>query len=181
MRLFVALELPSDVKAMLARCVVPFRGAPSVRWVPEANYHLTLGFLGQVAGEESERLTSALSEVARSAVHVRTAIAELRSFPVGARHARVLLAGVNDGQGRIADIEALVHTSFSAWLPDRQDRYVPHVTLGRCVPPRSVPPGWTSAGVPDASFPIDAITLFRSHLRPEGTVYEPLVRSPLMG
>ncbi|MEA2556531.1 MAG: 2-5 ligase superfamily, partial [Actinomycetota bacterium] len=95
----------------------------------------------------------------------------------GAQRARVLFAGLDDGQGRIADIEALVHASFSAWLPDRQDPYVPHVTLGRCVPPHSVPRGWISAVLPDASFPISSVTLVRSHLRSEGAIYEPLLRS----
>jgi 2'-5' RNA ligase len=177
MRLFVALEVPPDVRVMLARCVDPFRGASSVRWVPEANYHLTLGFLGQVPGGEVDGLSTALSEVARRAVHFRTAIAGLGSFPVGAQRARVLVAGVDDEEGQIADIEARVRASFSAWLPQRQGPYVPHVTLGRCVPPHSVPPGWSSALLPEPIFPISSVTLFRSHLRSEGAIYESLLRS----
>ncbi|MEA2580660.1 MAG: 2,3-cyclic 3-phosphodiesterase [Actinomycetota bacterium] len=153
MRLFVALEVPSDVRVMLARCVDPFRGAPSVRWVPEANYHLTLGFVGQVPGGEVDGLSTALSDVARGAVHFRTAIARLGSFPVGAQRARVLVAGVDDKQGRIADIEALVRASFSAWLPQRQGPYVPHVTLGRCVPPTRSRRGGPRPSLPERPFP----------------------------
>ena len=48
-RLFVAVEVPSDVRSAVADAVAPAReAAPRLRWVDPAKYHLTLVFLGAV-------------------------------------------------------------------------------------------------------------------------------------
>ena len=55
-RLFVAIELPEDVRERLAGLC---NGLPGARWVPPENQHLTLRFIGEVsdalaAGGEKE-------------------------------------------------------------------------------------------------------------------------------
>lgn len=45
MRLFIAIELPDDLKAALGRLRVDVPGA---RWVQPEQLHLTLAFLGEV-------------------------------------------------------------------------------------------------------------------------------------
>lgn len=81
MRLFVALELPADVRTWLAHRVRPFQETSAVRWVPETNYHLTLAFLGQIAAEQFEPIDSALKTIASGTAVVRTSITGVRIVP----------------------------------------------------------------------------------------------------
>jgi 2'-5' RNA ligase len=46
-RLFVALEIPVQVREGLAALISEFRGlAPKLKWVRPENLHLTLKFIG---------------------------------------------------------------------------------------------------------------------------------------
>ena len=51
MRLFVAVDLPADLKEQLASLC---QGIPGARWVPPENMHLTLRFIGEVDGHAFE-------------------------------------------------------------------------------------------------------------------------------
>jgi len=47
LRLFVAIDIPEDVRVSVADQVAPLRERyPRARWVPMANQHVTLKFLG---------------------------------------------------------------------------------------------------------------------------------------
>ena len=60
MRLFVALDLPWEVKRSLAAFAINLAGA---RWVPPQNMHLTLRFIGERKGGEAEEIDYALSRI----------------------------------------------------------------------------------------------------------------------
>lgn len=180
MRVFVALELPGDVRIGLGRSVEPFRGAPSVRWVPETNYHLTIRFLGQVPAGQLDDLTASLAPVAAGTRAVRTSITGFGSFPLEGERARVLWAGVDDGAGHISELATDVRAALARWVPPDTDPYRPHITLGRCLPPHAAPDGWASAPVPDGTFSIRALSLFRSYVRAEGPTYERLHRASFL-
>ena len=59
-RLFVALELPDDVRMRLARLA---GGVPGARWMPAENLHLTLAFIGNVPENAFADVAAALSRV----------------------------------------------------------------------------------------------------------------------
>lgn len=60
MRLFIAIELPDELKDRLAglKTVIP-----AANWVKRAGYHLTLSFLGEVDSDRVPALTAALSSI----------------------------------------------------------------------------------------------------------------------
>lgn len=69
LRSFVALELPHEVRDALAVAVAPVRSElVSLRWVPPANWHVTLAFLGRIGLADRVRAQIALQTAARSAV-----------------------------------------------------------------------------------------------------------------
>ncbi len=59
-RLFVALELPADLRRRMGQISTGVRDA---RWVDEENLHLTLRFIGEVEDCWVEELVSALEVV----------------------------------------------------------------------------------------------------------------------
>ena len=59
MRLFVALDLPWELRQRLA--ALSGGGIPGARWVPPENYHLTLRFIGETPGHRAEEIDIALA------------------------------------------------------------------------------------------------------------------------
>src|SRR5262245_20790776 len=93
-RLFIAAELPADVKAELGAIQARLRRAnPPMAWVAPEAMHLTLRFLGDTSAALIPRLESAI----REALAPHTAMA-LRLNGVGAfpndRRPSVVWAGV---------------------------------------------------------------------------------------
>ncbi|MBE0504193.1 MAG: hypothetical protein IBX46_08710 [Desulfuromonadales bacterium] len=58
MRLFIAIELPVELKTALVKLR---RDLPGARWVPAAQIHLTLAFLGEVEEKKIEPLRAGLA------------------------------------------------------------------------------------------------------------------------
>ena len=65
LRLFVAAEVPEDVRSAVAEAVAPLRERfPKARWVPTQNQHVTLKFIGSTYPRLVGWVTSAIGEVA---------------------------------------------------------------------------------------------------------------------
>lgn len=174
LRLFVATDLPADVRAQLAAWGE--RVAPDgVRAVPEANLHLTLAFLGTREPADAETVAGLLTGVARPVGELTTAAA-LWLPPRRPRVLTVALAACPALARLQADIvEALADAL--AWEPERR-AFRAHVTVGR------VRRGMRVRGVEVApplalTFASPALTLYRSRPGPGGARYEPLARAAL--
>ena len=64
MRLFVAAELPADLRGRFEGLQRELREAPlPVRWVKVDGIHLTLKFLGEVAGSRLDEITTAVDQL----------------------------------------------------------------------------------------------------------------------
>lgn len=176
-RLFAALDPPEPVKDALGDLQT---GLPEARWHDIDDLHLTLRFIGETdPGTESE-LVDALDLLDHPAVTV---------IPRGYGHFErkgkpaVLFVAVEttpDLAGLQRQVDRLVRGCGVAPEPRR---FTPHVTLARF--PKSIEAGrvgrWLeTAPAPEIPpFTVDAVTLYRSRLRPEGPRYEPLHRFPL--
>lgn len=188
MRCFVALEVPDDVRAALGAAQARLRDASpraDVRWSDPAKLHLTVRFLGEVSVEAAAAVGIAVEAVAARHAPLRLEAAGLGAFP-GPGRPRVLWAGIGGdlrGLGLLAaEVErALVPLGFP--LEGRPFR--PHLTLARVRSPRGV--DRITAAFPSVAthafgaWTADALTLFQSHLRPTGSVYEPLAHLALGG
>ena len=80
MRLFIAVDVPQAVVLAVAAAIEPWREAfPNVRWVPPANWHVTLKFLGRDTGGSGARgwrRRSAASRRPTAAPRWRCAVSE---------------------------------------------------------------------------------------------------------
>lgn len=123
-RLFTGLKIPPDVATRLAFLKGGLRTA---RWIDEADYHLTLRFIGDVEGPVANDIAAALAHVGQSSFTIE--ISGLGSF--GHRKPHSLWAGIAADQNLIdlqADHERIVQR---AGLPPEGRKFTPHITLAR--------------------------------------------------
>jgi 2'-5' RNA ligase len=133
-RAFVALELePMSVRrfARIAEHLRMASGAPSAKWTPTANMHLTLKFLGEVSTETAVAIGQALATLAEGRVAPTLGALKVGAFPSIAE-ARVVVVELEDPEGdvkKLADRAERIAARFGIARESRP--FAPHVTLAR--------------------------------------------------
>lgn len=187
MRVFAAVELPEEVRARIAAAARDLLGGVrAVRPVAEANLHVTVRFVGEVAEGAAAALIEAVRE-AGAAVPAETAEARgFGAFP-DARRARVVWAGIDDPRGALASVESAISVRLAALGYGREDRpFSAHVTVARSKRDArdfGPLPARLAAAERDppvfGAVPVTSVTVFKSELGPDGSRYTALARLPL--
>ena len=131
MRLFLAINLPIDVRREVAAATAGLRQcAPDLMWVDEPRLHLTLKFLGEQPAERLDDIQGAIASVAGRHRELLMSMGGIGAFP-NFRRARVVWMGVTH-EPRLEllhhDVEiACERLGFA--LDGRPFR--PHLTLAR--------------------------------------------------
>jgi 2'-5' RNA ligase len=181
-RSFLAVEVPADVRAEVARLLGSLRGkpGPGVRWVKPDVMHLTLVFLGEVpAGfvrSADERLAQALPPLPA----FRCRLAGLGAFP-NPNRARVAWVGVDTGRDELVALQRTASAALAriGYQPERRP-FSPHLTLGRLREPGDVAT-LVAGPFQSTEFGVERVVLFRSVLRPQGPEYTELHEYRLAG
>ena len=191
-RLFVALDLPGEVREQLgwwgreAR-----RECGPMRLVDTELLHVTLAFLGARPVAEIDPIGAAvLAAAAGEGVAPGGRLALGAPVWLPRRQPRLLAVEVHDDEGGLAALHLALSAALEAtvdWTRERR-AFHPHVTVARMRAGRAgsggsggVPRRGTLPATPSASFGGEALTLYRSWLRPEGAEYEALARVGLAG
>ncbi len=147
----------------------------AVRWVDQANYHITLAFLGEQHEADLETLAEQLDYHIRQS-EFQAVISHLSPFP----EARPKLVAAM--LGKSPDIKSLHQQVSSAiksvdMLIDKR-KFIPHVTLGRYRHTRNSYAGNIPLNV-SFDMVIDEVVLYQSVLTTSGAEYEAIFRFPL--
>jgi 2'-5' RNA ligase len=175
-RLFVALELPEDVRDALASwrsAAVP--AIDGLRAIAADDLHVTLCFLGwQAAGS-----IPAIIDAYAAAVSGEPTDLELdRAIWLPPRRPRVLAVELVDSDGSLATLQAALSGALEqgGWYRPEKRAFRPHVTLARLRRGARAGRG-DLAAPPHLRFRGGPTTVFRSRLSPSGARYEPLFRT----
>jgi RNA 2',3'-cyclic 3'-phosphodiesterase len=186
MRLFVAVEIPEQQKRSIEKGIQALRMAlvGAVRWVPRENWHATVKFLGDVAGDRLPDVSSILAAAAATSLPAPTSLTDVGAFPSLGR-ARVLWVGLDDPEGRLASLAAALEGAFGKAGFRQESRVLhPHLTLARIRAPVPIDGIVEKAG-PYAfdrePFDVSGVVLFQSRLSRAGAAYEPVAKFPLTG
>ena len=183
MRLFVALEIPSEIRENLAALIREMRAiAAKEKWVRAENLHITLKFIGEVAPEKVNPIRQALALV-HSDSPVRLDFRGLGFFP-NEKHPRVFWAGMEASpnlQKLAADIEMATE---KLGVPREQRPFSPHLTLAR-LETRKLPPNLQAAVRENiarefGAFETGQFHLIESKLKPSGAEYTTLQSFPFV-
>ena len=177
-RAFVAVDLEPQTVQKIAEAIVRLRPRiPGIRWLPPANFHLTLKFLGDIDEAKVEPIAAALERDLCPFSCFTINAKGLGVFP-DLKRPRILWVGLVGGE-----LNALASTVEKALVPfgfaAERRAFTPHLTVGR----------WREfngsskelgdeikkwQGHDFGRSKVDEVVLFQSVLKPEGAVYHPL-------
>ncbi len=190
-RLFIAVDLPADVRAQLDDLQVRLKtGCRFVdshpKWVPVQNLHITLVFLGQVADARLMQIHEAMARACETAEPFDLSLSGLGLFPPNSRNPKVISADVLDKQGTLKRIYRSLAEDLRAQEFAIEERsYKPHLTLARLTSVKTAarigPLVESHREYLETKFPVQEIVLFESSPREGGVHYEPLINLPLTG
>jgi len=190
MRLFVGVEIDERVRAAAAEAAEDLRSRLKrsradvrARWVEPENLHVTVWFIGEVKDDRAEEIQRTLQPRC-STPAFELGLRGLGAFPPSGPP-RVFWLGVTSGAESMARVYGEVRDRLVGIGFEAETRpYSPHVTIARVKdlgPGAARPVRDALAAVPAdcGSCRVATVTLFRSHLSPKGSRYEPLLRVPL--
>ena len=185
-RLFVALDLPEELREGIVSWGREALADPALRPVAPDSLHITLAFLGHRPEKEIERIAEVVRESAAPApwVELRDPIqrpprgrARLLALPAISPGTEALQAGLE---------QELSEAGF--YKPEKRP-FWPHVTVARVRPEArgsrrpavvSEPPGAIPKELSEPRLAV-RLVLYRSELKPTGARYVPLAQVELPG
>ncbi len=182
MRVFAAIAVdPSDALLGIVDRLDRFgRGLRATR--PD-QLHVTLKFFGEIDDSVMPDLTHGLDQIATRFAAFDWSMGGVGAFP-SPRRPSVIWAGIRD-DGRLAAIaDEIESLGEKLGFPRERRAFHPHVTLARVRdrPPRELPRLFEEFADEELGRQRAVqIVLFRSLLKPQGAVYEPVHVAPFRG
>ena len=175
MRVFIAVELPNEIRKALGdvqRALRPLTN--TARWVAPESIHITLKFIGEVPEKRVDDIDAALAGLTWKPFTVT--VRGVGFFP-GTRSPRVFWAGMEaPTMQRLA--EQLDRRMENLGFEKEKRAFRPHITLARARDTRIESSLVTAAAQYEehdfGSFAVDRVFLFKSTLKPSGAVHEKL-------
>lgn len=183
MRLFVALEIPSEVRKNLSAMVEKLRAiSKEPRWVRPENLHVTLKFLGEVPETKLDAVRTGLRQI-RSEQPITLEFRGLGFFP-HEKHPRVFWAGIEASTNLMKLAEDIEGAMEKRGFLREQRVFSPHLTLARFERP-GVPEKLRSAIAQNAQREFGVLRtsefhLIQSRLKPSGAEYTTLASFPFV-
>ena len=192
-RCFVAIEIPKPVQALLKPiqthlqslgksrdpdhrddALSPIR---KVSWTKSGNFHLTLKFLGDVHSEAIAAVSEAVENVAATQTPFSVEFGGIGAFPRLARP-RVIWVGLKHGAATVSHLAKAVNLELKSLGFPMDNRFHPHLTLGRLRSPTNLQPLKSVLRKYDtiegATVSVNEITVMQSQLHSNGAIYTPL-------
>ena len=177
-RCFVAIEIPEPIQALLKP--VQTRLQSEVRkasWTKQGNFHLTLKFLGDVKTEAVDAISKTVQNVANTQKPFSIELGGIGAFPTLARP-RVIWTGIKHGASTVSSLAKAVNRELKHLGFPTDNRFHPHLTLGRLRTPVNLKPLKSVLDKYDtidgAIVNVNEIIVMQSQLHPNGAIYTPL-------
>lgn len=188
LRAFLACELPPALQDTIHNATDSLRRSlrdDLIRWVPAHNVHLTLKFLGDISPSSIELIEQMMLSEAAAFPAFDAQVEGLGCYP-NERRPRVLWVGLK-APAELTSLQRAVEGAAARLGYEAEERgFSPHLTIGRVRQSASSSDLLKIRGALEGNqvgllgtARINAIRLFKSELRPEGSVYTPLFSAPL--
>lgn len=187
LRAFIAVEIPSEIQQNVYKETAKLRKELDslVRWVSVENMHLTLKFLGDVSPSSVEFLIQMLRNEADTVPCFTIHLTRLGSFP-SPKRPRVIYIGIQAPAALDALQRGIESASRRLGYESEERPFSAHLTLGRVkqnimvVDQQKIRHAIEGTQVDLlGSARVDSVHLYKSELKPSGSVYTRLYSAPL--
>ncbi len=129
MRIFIALDIPQEIRARITEYLERARKfAPDARWARVEGLHVTLKFIGEVSDEVVQQMKNALSTVKAMPLEIK--FQGVGFFP-NEKGARVFWVGVDGGEALPSLAGSVDAALEKLGIKQEEKAYHPHLTLAR--------------------------------------------------
>lgn len=184
MRAFIAIEASEEVRAAVSALVTELESrVPKARWIPPANLHLTLRFLGHADEKIVSALSDELEPIVSECVPFHLEFRGIGFLP-SPRRPRVLSARIPQPPRELQMLYQRVEATVieHGFSPEGR-AFTPHLTFARLRTPggdlREIQAELENRALGHAS--VDELIVFESVLKRSGAVYHARARFPLKG
>jgi len=176
-RLFIAVELPEEIKEYLGSAVRTLqKTGADAKWVEPKNIHLTLKFLGPTPTDAIPAIYKAMTDASDNTRALPTSLEIFGGFP-SLTAPRVLWISLADKEKYLEHaVQRLECLLAGLGFAEENRPFKAHITLARLRSPRNrlslaEAVQKFQAAMEHPAFKIDNITLFESVLSPKGPAY----------
>jgi 2'-5' RNA ligase len=184
MRAFIGIEVSAEVRAAVGALAAELeRRVPKARWVPPANLHITLRFLGDTNEKILGELADELGATVAACVPFQLEFRGIGFFP-SSRRARVMSALVSKPPRELETLYRSVESTVGRHgFPPERRSFTPHLTFARLRTSSAAFPAiqaeLENRALGHAS--VEEAIVFESVLKQSGAVYHARARLPLKG
>jgi 2'-5' RNA ligase len=184
-RVFCAVEISQEVTRRALEHISQLQSSTTkaqVNWNREDKFHLTLKFLGHIPQAQVAEVTRACETATKDFQKFEISIGGAGAFP---KHGppRVLWIGVDDTEGKLADLQrGLDDACGKLGFPREERDFHPHLTIARLRSPqgaKELAQVHRELGFPSIKIDISELLVFRSELSPKGSRYSVISEHPL--
>jgi len=162
MRLFIAINLPKEVKDYLWELKEEFRNIGKFNFISKKNYHITLKFLGEIKKDKLEEIKQKLSKI------------KFNSFEdslnkIGCFNNKVIWVNLNQKEN-VLKLAKIIDQEFM----ENEQRFSDHITLARIKDIKKKNEFIKKLGtkIKPIKFKINSFELIKSTLSKDGPTYE---------
>jgi RNA 2',3'-cyclic 3'-phosphodiesterase len=187
LRAFIAVELPLEIRQAVCNTTSKVRNelGALVRWVPLENMHLTLKFLGDVSPSNVDLLSQMLRAETDLFNCFDLRLSGLGSFP-SLKRPRVIYIGIQ-APAVLESLQRGIESDSRRLGYESEERgFSPHLTIGRvkqnvtATEQQTIRRALEETKIDSlGTARVDSIQLFKSDLRPTGSVYTRLYSASL--
>lgn len=174
-RLFIALNFPENIIIQiigLRNEVIP--NPFDYKWEPAEKLHLTLKFIGEVEDTLAEKIADEISFIS-GYEEFKCSFTRFGFFYAG-REPRILWLGLKIN-GEILNLVDKLNVNLEKFGIQREKKkFKPHLTLMRVKKKldKNFINSFENCKLPQKEFTADSVTLFKSELHPNGSIYKEL-------
>lgn len=138
MRLFIALNLPADIKAHLQQTQdILKKCAVEAKWVETKNLHITLKFLGEIKEEsKTEKIKEIIAAGGRRFNSISVSLTNFGFFPNENRPRVFFIA--TDKEDSLKNIADFLEDKLEPLGFAKENRFKSHITLARLKSPKNI-------------------------------------------
>lgn len=180
MRLFIAIDIPEDLKEKLSCIVTRLKKCDlDAKWVNTSNIHMTLKFLGETREEDLDKIKNRMSNACQLFTKLELSCGNFGFFP-DEKSPRVFFVST-DKEEILRNISLELENKLEGLGFPKEGRFKAHLTIARLRSKKNIDCLKNEIkNIPiEAKFAVSEIILFKSLLKPTGPVYEKVFCSAL--